>query len=199
MALTTQNTPPSKFLDTNLATFSELDVAKILILDTFKDLMSRYKLMAEGATTTEGNTTELPYSLGVYNDIKKFFLSLYFEGRIYTLFTPLNLQELAQDIFTNDNIRDFVLNWTDMCMIVLNVNDYSLDRLKETISRGICINKLPEESEGKSLSLVNEKVALSIQITSDYVKDILDANSWLICIVILYLFMSEVNILDQDN
>jgi hypothetical protein len=188
--------PPKlpQYLDQNGVTFTELEAAKIIVLDTFKDNLMRQKLMAQQFKGS-ANTGEIPIAIQQYDDVKTFFLLLYFEGRAYTLFTPINLNTLAKNIFTNDTIRDFVLNWTDMAMISLSVQDYSLDRLIETISQGICRNKLTStDEESVSLSLVNEKVALAMQITPDYVRDTLKVNSWLLCITILYLFMSEIDI-----
>lgn len=186
-----------QFLDIGRVTFAELEVAKIVILDSFKDNLTRYKLLAEHVKSLD-NTDSEHISILQYENVKTFFLLLYFEGRMYSLFTPVNLSKIANDIFTNDAIRDFVLNWTDMAMVSLNVQDYSVERLIETISRGVCQNKLSETNGGdNSLSLVNNKVAVAIQISPDYVQSALKANSWLLCIVVLYLFMSEINISDM--
>lgn len=185
---------PSQYLDASLVTFAELEAAKIIVLDTFKDNLMRQKLMSEQLNALSPANEKSNASV-TYVNVKTFFLLLYFEGRMYSLFTPVNLNTLANDIFTNDGIRDFVLNWTDMAMISLSVQDYSVDRLIETISQGVCRNKLSEnEDTATSLSLVNDKVAAAIQISPDYVQSTLKANSWLLCITVLYLFMSEINI-----
>lgn len=197
--VTTPPPTPSVYLDKRvypdqgLVTFNELEVAKIIILDAFKENMYRHKHYAEAFKNLAG--VEANDAIQQYEDIKKFFLSLYFEGRAHTLFIPANLMTLSENIFTNDHIRDFVLNWTDIAMVSLNVQDYNLKYLVETISQGFCQNKPTDQNGGNaSLSLVNDKVALTIRITPDYVRDTLLANAWLICITVLYLFMSEIDI-----
>ena len=170
------------------------EIAHLTWPDTFKDILERHKIAAALMTTNAGTTEQLA-SVQQYEDIKKFFLSLYFEGRAHALFIPASLNDLAENIFTNDNIRDFVLNWTDSAMVSLSVQDFSLEQLRETISQGICQNKpFDENGELSPLCLVNAKVAATINIAPQYVNDILKANSWLLCITILYLFMSELDI-----
>lgn len=180
---------PPKYLSedttnsSELASFQELSIAKEIILSGFDDELSRYAMRG------------LPDAV---EEIKKFFLTLWFEERLYAFFVPETLKSISEKLFANAVVRDFVLNWTDATAILLNVNDFSIDRLIKTISHGVSLNKevstvkTPNVDDGENDgSLINVRLRMAMHVERDVVVSVLQKNFWLVCLIVMYLYMSD--------
>jgi hypothetical protein len=191
--LETKLQDPPKFLieaepiEETLASFQEVEIAKEIIISAFKNEFLRVTLVNQGYAEYE------PV-------VKNFFITLWFGERLYTLFDPETLKSLTEKLFNNPAVRDFVLNWTDTCAVLLSVSNFSIDRLIETISQGISLNKtVPELSDShgnekpveESYNLINIRIRMKMHVEQQVVSDILKNNFWLTCIIVVYLYMSE--------
>lgn len=180
---------PPKFLNEDnvnpkgFASFQEMSIAKEIIVSGFNDEFAR---------------TQMRSSADVKDEIKKFFITLWCEERLYAFFIPETLKGISERVFTHPAVRDFVLNWSDASAILLSVNDYSIDRLIKTISHGVSLNKsvstilTPNVDDGENDgSLINARLRMTMHIEQDVVCAILQKNFWLVCIIVMYLYMSD--------
>ena len=106
-------------------------------------------------------------------------------GDLYSFFTAPRLQKLAEEIFTDDAIRSFVLNVTEranlgICCIALNANE----KLLELLVTSVRINKPSNKVWGEDIILMNTEVTDSLFVYENQLQKLLLANYWL---VILYL------------
>lgn len=161
--------PPS------LLTFEELSIVKELVIGIFHRELSR--------CTSEERQKQL----------KTFFLTIYFEERIFNLLTPRVREELAERIFADVVVRDLILNMTDQVGIMLSVQEFDVRRLITTVVRGICLNKPTSALTASHASkpLLDEKSRSAIQVTELELIPFLENNFWLVCVIVLYLFMGE--------
>lgn len=161
-----------------LLTFEGLNIMKELVIKIFDAELSR------------------PRSLKEAEVLKSFFLSLYFEQRLYTLFIPRHLIDLSESVFTESCVRDLVLNLTDRVSVLLAVEDFDLDAVAETITQGVCFNKTAVDDR---YSLINSDLRMSFEVKYEDVKGYLVNNFWLTCLVILYMFMYESMLFDEQG
>lgn len=153
--------------------FEQLEIAKEVVVAAFDREIQRI-------TSGENETR-----------IKTFFLQLYFEERLHTFFIPKNLQSLAEGIFTDVNVRDFVLNFSDGVALMLAVSDFPVDRLINTIAYGMTLNKKPVETGKPSLCLIQENLRASIEVREENLVNLLEDNFWLVCLILLYQFLTQ--------
>lgn len=162
----------------------ELSNIGSLVVNTYDDeLNRRYMVM------TESNT--IGHAIRIY--LNTFIMT----KRLYSLFVLSVLKEIESEIFTNKDIRDFILNVTDRISIMLSVTDVDIDRLIESIVEGMARNR-PADIDN-SHSIVNHKVQAQIKIEPAALRDLLKDNFWLVCLVVYYLFGSTSKSIVSDT
>lgn len=161
--------------------FQELDIAVEIIFSALKNELLRCERV---------NPQKL-------EDVKKFILQIWFEERLYSLFVPETLRDVSRRVFERPTVRDFVLNWSTACAASLSVSDFSIERLVETITRGICLNRQTYElssntvKETDSMNLIDSKIRLSMHVEIDTVRLTLADNFWLLCLIVVYLYLPD--------
>jgi hypothetical protein len=154
--------------------FDELSIVKEIIVSSFNKEFFR-----------PGREEE---SLNV---IKTYFLSWGMEKRLYSMFVSISLLEITEEIYTNTVLRDFVLNFSTSVMILLSVEDFDIEKAINTIASGISANTNVEKPYG----LINEKIRMVIQVEKSTILSVLKNNPWLLCLVFLYLFIDQTELL----
>lgn len=123
------------------------------------------------------------------NDIKAFFLGFYFESKFFTFSAPKTLIHFSTEIASNPIIRDFILNLTDRCLVLMSVEEMDFDSCCETLAAGLCTNK-PPQTEAKYI-LLPDQVAQSLEVSTEELKRMFKNNAWLLVLYYLHLFMHK--------
>lgn len=123
-----------------------------------------------------------------------YFYGLHYDQPLFSFFTPVSVQTLTQDIFTDTVIRSFVLNLTERVSLLWSNSDLKYgDKFIDTFVNAICINKQPYSENTNSL--INKEVLQSIEMVPDVFKSLLKDNMWLLIIYLLTINMHRGNIL----
>lgn len=147
-------------------------------LDTLKEVF-RTSLDNELAKLTNSQRIE----------VDKFIIEIYHTMKLHTLFTPQGLSNITERVFSNTDIRDFILCLTDRFGFFSACQDLA-NKIEFNIIDGlnyynISINgKLPEE-----YNLIPERVKNSLERDEDVILNTLSANRWITTIILMYMFL----------
>lgn len=155
------------------------------------ETISMEELIMLGDLTITLLDAEIDRALNPAHQIQviEFFTDFYYRHRIYSLFIPSTLTALTETVFTNEVVRDVVLNLTDRLSVFLSVSDVDVNHLVSTIVEGVTRAK---QSPGLgNYSLINEKIRETIYISPDPLRELLNGNFWLLTLTMVYLFFTK--------
>lgn len=137
------------------------------------------------------------------NDVKEralisdFLLSVVSSVKIHTLFTKKGLDDIAETIFNNVVVREFILSLTYTYMIEIDGGFNSLNAkegLVYILSRHFdeTIETLQQNKRSPYLLNQTKQVNEFLFLNALNVSNVLKANSWLILVVLIHLSFQEV-------
>lgn len=138
--------------------------------------------------------------LGAYNEtllsqLVQFVALKGCELKIHTLLTPGSIEILTEEVFSDVNIRDFVLGLTDRIFLQLSVFDMedNVDNALYQTLASILTRHQPVQadswSNGKSKSFCPPRVLDSLNENSfSYCVILLRNNAWLITLILIALY-----------
>lgn len=138
--------------------------------------------------------------LGAYNEtllaqLVQFVALKGCELKVHTLLTPGSIELLTDEIFSDVNLRDFILGLTDRIFLQLSVFDmerYSDNALYQTLASILTrhqAEKTDNWSSGKTKSFIPPRVMESMnESTLSYSVTLLHNNAWLTTLILIALF-----------
>jgi|ERR1035437_357448 hypothetical protein len=134
------------------------------------------------------------------NALEASILSIIASTKLYNLFTPGAMENMVGIVFNDNNLRDYVLGLTDrfFCNIacIAYTGDINDAPLEATIAAGL--RSLYEKSMNLGVPIVNnnvtpDKIVDNITVNFDLVFNVLKHNKWLVSIVLMILFIEQIN------
>lgn len=135
---------------------------------------------------TQKEVTKIEY-MGSDHDsnvLADFIRTLQYQYKLHTLLTPRALYSLAETIFNNEHIRDFILGGSDELAILLSENPDDIGNLIITIVNGLSKNR--QNKQG--LSLIPGPIFDTTNVESNVITNTLNDNFWIVFVIALYLF-----------
>ena len=124
------------------------------------------------------------------NKIEPFILELTSNTKLHTLFTSNGLKIITETIFNNIEIRDFILCLSDQFKCITALSDTEDRSIEYSIGYGL---NSPEFTENEYI-LVPQRVYENMEVNGTLIISILNANHWLLTIVLIYLFYQKTNL-----
>lgn len=105
-------------------------------------------------------------------------LEWHYDQPLYTMFTSSAVKNYTDLIFTDDKLRDFIMNVTERTSFKWSSSDLSYDDVfLNTYAEAICRNKTFNPGS-KNDCLIDEATQATISATTDTVRKMLAANMW---------------------
>lgn len=122
--------------------------------------------------------------------ILEFILNNYHQNDLYTFFVPSNLVNLTETIFSNELIRSFVMDYSEILSFQSSINELNFEALINTIINGVYKNKVKADSSverNKVLMYENINSTIAIDDLFEF-KSILENNFWLLAFYVLMIY-----------
>lgn len=129
--------------------------------------------------------------------ISTFCLQTCLYRKLHTLFTETELLSITEQVFTNELVRDFVLDVTDKLSVRLNMNqNHVIEKyLSNTLSS---FETRQNITPGKILT--PSRVLGNICIYADEILEVLTYNKWMVSIVLINLYFFDSDFFaDEDS
>jgi hypothetical protein len=124
------------------------------------------------------------------NIVDMFLVDFCAKTKLHTLFTPAALQIVTDGVFSSVHVRDFVLSLMDRFYCITALNEMENRSIEYSIAFGIN-RKHHEDVDETSYVLIPERVYNSLAIDGEEIVKYLHANSWLTCLILLFLFVQR--------
>ena len=119
--------------------------------------------------------------------IDTFLISFVSSSKLHTLFTAIGLKTITEQVFDNIVIRDFILCLTDQFKCITALSDLESRSIEYSIGYGIGDSSNLEEQ----LILTPNRIYNSIEKDGKLLYRVLCSNSWLVSLVMIYLFFQR--------
>ena len=116
-------------------------------------------------------------------------LNSYYTRSSHSFFILISLKEITIETFSNIPIRDLILNIADRVSIQLSTQDFSKDRLINTITTGICYNRT--NTNYINNSLISSDINNALFINQDTLNSCLRDNFWLVVLYLMLMFFHK--------
>ena len=127
--------------------------------------------------------------------ITRFFYGFYLENNLFAFTSPKFLLNISESISDSLGVRDFILNLSDRCMILLSVKEIDLEIVISTIAHGLTLSKPP--TVVSSRFLLSQNLADSLIADYDSILDVFKNNIWLVVLYYLFMFMHKTAFLKE--
>lgn len=137
------------------------------------------------------------YSTKQVEQINIFILNHVNTTKLHTLFSPVGLKSITEEVFNDTVVRDFVLCLTDQFNCIIALSDFEERSIQHSIGYGLHSPNFDENS----YILIPHRIYENMELSGELIVNILNANRWLLTLVLIYLFFGKANIfnLDYDN
>lgn len=119
--------------------------------------------------------------------VDTFLISYVTCSKLHTLFTAIGLKTITEQVFDNIVIRDFILCLTDQFKCITALSDLENRSIEYSIGYGIGDASNLEEQ----LILTPSRIYNSIEKDGNLIYRVLCSNSWLVTLVLIYLFFQK--------
>lgn len=126
-------------------------------------------------------------------EVDKFIIELYQTMKLHTLFSQQGLSNITEKVFSNTDIRDFILCLTDRFGFYSTCQSLDL-KLEFNIILGLVYhsgNIKPEVAE--SFNIIPERVKNSLERDQEVLRNTLLSNRWITTIILIYLFIDNLD------
>ena len=125
--------------------------------------------------------------------IESFLLEHTTNTKLHTLFTQNGLKTITETVFNNVEVRDFVLCLTDQFNCITALSDLEKRSITQSIGYGLHGSEFSESE----YILIPERVYKSMEINGNLISSILQANRWLLTLVLIYLFFQKTRLFNN--
>jgi hypothetical protein len=137
--------------------------------------------------------------LSKYSEDQKFKIKTFvFEHtntvKLHTLFSPVGLKNITEIVFNDVDIRDFVLCLSDQFSCITALSDFNERSVQYSIGYGL---DSPDIKDNKFI-LIPERIYENMELSGELIIDILNANRWLLTLVLTYLFFGKTSLFSLD-
>jgi hypothetical protein len=116
--------------------------------------------------------------------------SLYMKVNFFTFFSLVELKQLAETVFTDNDIRAFVLNLTDVVSIASSWTEGAdVEKVIEGMVASVRRTR-PTVTEATK-SLINVEVLNTIHIDEEELKSLYRDNFWIVVLHVLFINMQH--------
>lgn len=137
----------------------------------------------------------LKYSLNQKTVIETFVLEHTNSVKLHTLFSPVGLKNITEIVFNDIIIRDFVLCLSDQFSCIISLSNFNERSIQYSIGYGL---NSPDFKDNDYI-LVPERVYENMELSGELIINILNANRWLLTLVLIYLFFGKTNLFNLNS
>lgn len=115
-------------------------------------------------------------------------LTIYQTNELHTLLSSQGLEDITNKVFSDTDLRDFILNITSRMNVLISFSDFQDRSIQYTLAYG-----LTTERAIVSQSVMPKQVR--DQVTTLYtlkeIESLLYSNDWLVTIILIILFLDQ--------
>ncbi len=126
------------------------------------------------------------------DEIKLFLAGITTQTSIYMAFTTVGLPELMQNVFRTVGVREFVFNLSMAFNVRLGLTHVERSQLVDILTNAVSILP-PNQANADPSVIAIPKVVLDNLPSYEDIRELLNANNWLMTIVMVCLYLRVEN------
>lgn len=136
----------------------------------------------------------LKYSEDQAGKIKIFVVEFVNSVKLHTFFSPGGLKVITETVFNDGTVRDFILCLTDQFNCITALSDFGERSIQYSIGYGLDSPNF----EDNQYILIPQRIYENMELSGELIVNILNANRWLLTLVLIYLFFQKGNIFNLE-